>query len=667
MKNVNALVTAIALVLLLTAAGLASAASVSKDDAAAWIRYTVPLPKSIEIPEMVSVARGSVAIVGPAQKDQVSEQAAKELTEAIGGCATSKAAFTLNLAIGGTDAEPLKALKNSNQAYRIIPAGKTELKLVALTSNGLYYAVKTLQQLINGRATDSTIQMPLVTVTDWPDLEERGLWGSDNFDHLRWMADRKMNLVEQICAHSVDKDGTIKTGLKAGREPMVTEGPLYGINPVPVVLHLEQSIGGRGAYTAYPYLRGKSEHGGVACYSQPKTTEIIAEWIAGLSKLPNVTDVDVWMSENLQGHKGCQCDLCKATGVDPVVLEARAIVNAWKMAEQIAGKKIGLRTLTSEATEEFNTQIFAELPPEVKVIYYHSLLTYTSGRAPMMWRPYLEEFAKSGRWLGVCPSMSAHSPFSSASFMHYRCKEFVDKGLACIMGYATPRVHFTFFNVDAAAEYSWNVNGRSTREFAASYAVRNGIKDPEKFAEYAENVGAVQWDYIGSDWPMRADSALMQEPINLRLKKGTVPDLGFVLWDFIRVPFGNVSNVRQLYGNVDRAKRAVRLAKEMGIEEYIQESRATYGFTISQRALYDLRRVVRDGRIAGQHKDAARRYFREYVGGLREACDALPKWEATVQRPTDPRGFTEPTVQFITERVINPMIETARELGVEIK
>lgn len=671
MRKLLVVVAAMLLALLMAASVRADVTSVSKEEAASWVRWTVPLPKSIDIASCVTVAKGAVALAGPGTQDLVTEETVKELNEAVGGPAT-KADFTITLAIGGPDSEPLKSLKNSNQAYRIFPVGSDgkELKLVALTSRGLYYAAKTLQQLINGRATKDTVVIPMVTVTDWPDLEERGLWGSDNFDHMRWMGDRKMNLAEQISDNHVDERGVAHARMKAGRETLIYEGPKYGINGVPVVLHLEQSSGGRGVLKAYPELKAKSEKEGLMCYSQPKSVEIIADWIAELASLPNVTDVDVWMSENLNNLKGCQCDLCKATGVDPMVLEARAIVKAWQMAERKTGKKIGIRTLTSEASEDFNKQIFAELPKEVKVIYYHSLLTYTSGRSPMLFRPYLEEYAKSGHWLGVCPNISPvvgfTQPWTSAQFVQYRCKEFVDKGLSCLMGYSTPRVHYAAYATEAAAEYSWNVNGRSTREFAASYAVRKGIKDPEKFADFAEAVGQVEWDYVGSQWPDRADNWLGQK-LAERFQKGTVQGLGEVLWDFIRFPFGNVKSVSQLDRNVNLAARAVKLADEMGIEEYKQEARVAQGFTRSQKALYELTRLAPRGTMLKENLYWGKRYFQMFADGLRQSCDALPKWEACVRRPTDPGDWTGKVVKICNEKVLDPMLAVAKKMGVEVK
>jgi hypothetical protein len=641
--------------------------SLSQADVENWIRYTVPLPKQIGISEKVKVRWGSVKVVKPEKSNYLTDQAVKELTELVGED-SGPAAFTIRMVVGGPGSEKFREIKNGDQAYSIEPTTREELQLVALTPRGLYYAAKTLQQLIAAKKTVGWLEMPLVSVLDWPDMEERGLWGSDNYEHLKWMGDRKMNHAEQIMVQGVDYNGRPYAYPGAGRMPLFTEAPLYGINPTPVSLHLEQVAYG-GTFREYPECKAKDcEHQGVMCYSQPKTVEIIADWIAQLSQLPNVTSVDQWMSENLHNKPGCQCDLCKATGVDPMVLEARAIVKAWQMAEKKTGQKIDLRILTSEASEEFNKQIFAELPKGVKIVYYHSLLTYTCWHAPQL-RKYLEDWAKAGNWLEVCPNVShvpgAWMPFDSAQFVKYRMNEYTDKGLSGLLGYSVPRVNYCYYNTEAAAEYTWNANGRSPREFAVSWAVRNGIKDPEKFADYADAVGTVLWDCYGSDWPYRA-SNWIQDPIDVRLKEGKVPDFGYVEWDFITLPFGSIKSLQQLDDDVAAADKAVKLAQELRSQEYYQEARVARGLIRSLKALHELKSLVKDGKVALADRPAAQRYFQMYVDSLRETKDALPKWEATV-RGAEKVHFTSQVETMIQEQLVDRMSALAKEMGTPVR
>ena len=70
----------------------------------------------------------------------------------------------------------LSSLPNRDQAYLIKPVGENRLVLTALEPRGLYYAVRTLHQLLEPALSPRTISIPLAKITDWPDLEERGVW-----------------------------------------------------------------------------------------------------------------------------------------------------------------------------------------------------------------------------------------------------------------------------------------------------------------------------------------------------------------------------------------------------------------------------------------------------------------------------------------------------------
>lgn len=652
-----------ALALSTAAAWCVQTSNLTKDEQQNWIRYTVPLPKSISIADKVVLPKGSVAVDGDDSSVVLVAQAAKELYEVLGGKPAGEPAFTIKIVVGGYgDSESLAGLKNWDQAYRIFPSGKNQLKLVGRTTTGAYYAAKTLCQLISAKATADKVEIPLVTVTDWPDIADRGLWGSDNFAALKWLGDRKMNYMEQISASGVYDNGTPWAKVKGQREPLYEEGYLYGINFVPVILHLEQSSG--DGIKLWPYIKGKSGHNGVLCYSQPKVPWIIAKWMVDLVNVPHVTEIDVWMSENLHGDVGCTCDLCRATGVDPEVLEARAIVNAWRQAQQMTGRRFGLRILTSETTEAANPAILKELPKDVKMIYYHSLRTYTCDKRPQL-PQCLVDWAKNGGYVATCPNLSAivlmPQPFESAQFAHYRAKELVDTSSSGLLGYATPRVHFARYNVEAFAEYTWNLNGRSTREFAASWAVRNGIKDPDKFAEFRELIGPVEWDVNASELMLRGDHKRLTPSLAGMLKDGRLPGFGYYIDGFVKAPFGGFANAKQLGQDVEAADKAFKLAQEIGVEEFIQETRVNQGFIRALQEIHLLQNFIKNGKIADDVKPEAQRHFQSYVDSLRLSIDALPKWEATVSQIPNSK-YTNAPVETCN-KLIKSMAETAADLG----
>lgn len=637
--------------------------TVSAGEAQAWVRHVTPLPKTIDVRSKVSVRPTDITVV--CDDDPLVSRAAGELRRGLqiaeDAPPPEEPVFWLVLRAGGPDAEPLRKLKNAGQAYRIMPGANSKgIKLVALTPEGVYYAAKTLRQMIGAHSTRSRAVIPLAAVTDWPDLEYRGLWGADNTDHLMWMSDIKMNIAEQISAVGVDENGRPWARMKPGREPMVEHGPQIGIKPIPSILHLEQ-VGGKGVFQAYPNLRAQGGHENGICYSQPQIVDILAGWMTDLAGLPGVAEIDVWMAENLQQQGGCRCDECGKT--DRSVLEARAIIAGWKKARE-RFPDLGLIVLTSEETESSNQKVFEDLPKDVKVWYYHSLLTYTAANFPMI-RQYVADHANRGRWIGVCPSLVAYvhftQPFTGADFIRTLMNEYADKDLSGLLGYIVPRLKYAVFNMEAAAEWSWNAKGRSTREFALSYAVRHGLKDPERFAEWSETIGPVAWDVYASHWPggQQRDAT---GKVAQQLREGTLPKLGFVLWDAYCTPFGGIGTEGRLDDDVRNAQKAVDIARRMGDEEYIQESLVVQGYINSLKALWELRSIARpDGTLTD--RDAAERWFRVYATSLDQAVTALPKWEDCIER-SDSERFTDKPVAFIQD-MIRQMQAVAEEYGIE--
>ncbi|NLX22793.1 MAG: hypothetical protein GXY55_14170 [Phycisphaerae bacterium] len=648
-------------------AGLPPAA-VSDSDARAWIHHTTPLPKEIRITGQVEVPADQVAVRVSNDADPLIQQAAKELREALGGPESAGGAdgFTITLQLGGSEAEKLKQCKNADQAYRIEPAAnRTGLHCVAIGPRGLYYASKTLQQLVKARLRDGRAVMPVLRVTDWPDMADRGLWGGDHSLHLRWMSDRKMNYGEHISSCRIDKDKRCSVHLGDYKRRLIDEGPIYGIQPVPVILHLEQ-LKGSGMFEVYPDLQGKDATDGVICFSNPKIVDLLAEWLVLWGKEPAVAEVDIWMSENMYGKQGCQCERC--TGQDLSVLEARAIAKAYAKARQQL-PALGLRVLSSEATEQSNPQVLKELPPEVKFWYYHSLFTYNTSRTPMIgkFQPYLIDAIKGGRWVGVCPNLVAYvgmwQPMTSATFIHGRMNEFVGKGLSGLIGYAVPRLYCCWFNTEAAAEWTWNAQGRTTREFALSYAVRQGYPDPEKFADWSEIMGEVSWDVYGSSFPA---GELRDQPGKLAdlLRNGKLPELGYVLWDVYGIPFGDFKTEEQLNRRFDEAARGLQLAKELGLDEYLHESLVVQGYMNAIKALYELGRVV--GADGVTDKAAATRWFQAYVDGLKQAREHLPAWEKTLPGKRSDENLVQRAVDLLGDMSAG-MTALAGGLGIELK
>lgn len=661
----------LAVLLLLPAVASAQVIPVSAPEAQAWVRYTVPLPRSISsIPAKFHVTALNVAIVPPSPGDIVTEQVCKELRVSMGLAENApnppSPAFTIRMQIDSPEADPLRSLKNSIQAYLIAPAaGDTELKLVALSSRGIYYAAKTVQELVAPTLAGGAVDIPLLTVTDWPEMADRGLWGSDSFLKLRWMADRKLNYDEQIAARQVDVNTKVGTAwYKPGYDTLSNEGPKYGITPQPCVLHLEQH-GSTGAFQAYPLLQALNGKQYAMCFgrpsaSYPDSSRVICDWVASLKQLPCVTGASVWMTENYSGGGSCQCSVCSTGNIS--VREGDAIVAAWQEAKNRVGP-MDLRILTTEATKIAKFP-HANLPPETKIWYYHSLLTYTAYKTAMI-PTEIVNYINLGRYAGPVPTIGAFyglpHPFTGPQFVNYRFTEFVNRNCGGWMGYATPTLLHNRFNVEAAAEWSWNPTGRSVREFAASWAVRQGFADPEKFADWAEVSGPVTWDIYGGGWPESEQRNNPGHAADL-LRSGTLPALGSVYLTVYKGPWSQIKTLSQFDMDVAQSVVALRLAQEMGIPEFWYESLVANGYITALRALYELKSLVVGGTVSSANRPAARAYFNLYVMGMRQAVAALQGWEAAIYPPSG-TGHVASMVSTLLNPAINDMKQLAADCG----
>jgi len=480
-------------------------------------------------------------------------------------------------------ADELAKCKNADQAYLIVPLPERGLAIAARGQRGICYGMKTLEQLLVPRIAGDKISFPLVAVLDWPDLEERGEWGGSANRDIEYLADRKMNLIEAHSNLSVDEQGhgTASTDTAAQEKAR-----LHGIKWVPIITHLDQ-IGATGIYKRYPELKGKgpkaqSSWGAdvfAPCFSEPKTAEVLAEWFLALASVKGVNDICVWLSES---HVQCGCPKCSGSG--QFALEAAACVRAWQLARE-KNSNVRLRILLTQGSYSTNDKVLAAAsPPEVNITYYDGGRTYDSSRDPMIY-PLLEDFARQGRWLGCYPQLTASwrivCPWSGPQFVKCRMTEFVDKGLRCLCGYATPDNRFYDFNVTAAGEWSWNAHGRSEEQFARAWATRRGAADPEKAARWAIVLGPVGWDVYGSGIPYPQFFGRAAGLVGGRRQ----PALGKDLFRY----FPTVEHVDQDLAACDEA---LRLAEELRDPAITTETHVVRGYVRMVKAIYRIASAV---------------------------------------------------------------------------
>ncbi len=479
-----------------------------------WLRWVIPLPREAEIREQVTVPADTVHVSLAPGAGPLERHGARRLRdlfrERAGVEAETGTGFEILLGVCDEqgrigsftvpDAGRLAGLPNSDQAYLIRPLGTDRLVLAALDPKGVFYAALTLRQLLEARFRGTTVTLPLATITDWPDLAERGEWGGSSVRDIEWLTRRKMNLVEFHTTHRVDRDGTPVTAVDRS---LLRRGRLNAVRMVPVISHLN-SMGGRGVYDAFPDLKGKGEralykgHGGselwAPCASNPKLHEILAGWLRGFAA-EGIRNVSCWLGELKQR---CECEECAKVG--QFALEARAFVRGWELARE-SYPDLRIRILLTQGSYPTNDRVLAEVPAEVGVTYYDGGKTYDSSRDPMIY-PLLAEYASGERWLGCYPQLTPSwrivSPWSCPQFVRFRMTEFAEKKLVSLGGYVVPDNRLFDFNVTAAAEWSWNARGRDEEAFALAWATRKRLPRPETVAEWAVKLGPVSWDLYGA-------------------------------------------------------------------------------------------------------------------------------------------------------------------------
>lgn len=488
----------------------AGAAELASSDFRKWSGRVIPLLREMRVNGTAKCRAAELALECRDTKPPQLRTACELLRQICLSDGESRA-FTIRLlaaagAKGYVDrkvTERLASLPNTDQAYHIEPGPRgDELIVVANTPTGLLYAARTLVQLIEvaaRRGPASKVVIPLVTITDWPDIAERGQWGCDVTAHIAETAQYKLNVIEHPVKVSIDDRGEPTCSVSA---EWIVSNLALGVKIVPLISHLEQisryaGLTGRQDVISRPDPSKPlpSDYVPGLCMSSDATRGIIGGWLEKIAATDCVTDIMVWLSEE---RSPCFCEKC--VGREPYELEVQAITAAFERAKRV-NPNARLRLLTTQGSYNVNDRVIAAAPADFGISYYDGSRTYDSSRRPMIY-PLLEEYARSGRWLGVYPQIT-HSwrtvfPWTAPQFIRFRAQEFAHKKLSNVIGYAVPSNHFHDFNVLALAEWTWNAYGRTPEEFARAYALKRGLKNPELFAEWAVLAGDAGWSLAES-------------------------------------------------------------------------------------------------------------------------------------------------------------------------
>ncbi len=597
----------------------------------------VPLPKEMSVSEVVTVDCARITITQSGDFTTVIEDAVSRFKNHVNNGGTLSGTQTFEIALcladekSGGNSETtamtsrLKKLPNKRQAYCIKPSGKSKLTVCTLDRRGMIFAMQTLRDLIAIDKNNGTAAIPLVTITDWPDMEYRGIW-DDTFprEQLDLMATLKLNLVDCHSGLRVEKDGrgTVYRIPRKGEDtidslPYGEYCRRLGIEFVPIITHFSH-LARTGIYEVYPQLVGIGEPEDKRfippCAKRPEFVNVIADWLEALLSEPYVEEISIWLSEVEQQ---CQCPDCLAAG--QYVMETRAIIKAWNRVKSAhPGKR--LRILTTQGSYATNDKVLKELPVDIGVVYYDGERSYDSSREPMMTFDFAEH-AAGGFRTGVCPQITVSwalvIPWSSPQFIRTRMNEYVDKELSILSAYATPDFTLYDFNTEAMAEWSWNAKGRSEREFALAWATRKGYDDPEAVADWAVIHGDLSWNIYGSKIPFEFIEGFGHA--QRMIKHHVRPILGEGMFRYYRSP-------ADFERDLDRCEEALAIARGIGDMEIIEETKIARGYIMIARELYSIASFLAD-HAGARDRERIAENMASMSGAVLDTGESLRRWE----------------------------------------
>ncbi|MDD5598607.1 MAG: glycoside hydrolase family 20 zincin-like fold domain-containing protein [Victivallaceae bacterium] len=658
-------------VIMMTWVLLAGAApsEVAPGEEALWLRYLIPLPHRITITRKVIWAPQDIAVKTAAAAGEVEKHAAsmlKGLLSGKNGCPSNGNEF--EILIGTLDKlrltvpeyrKQLEQLPNRDQAYIICPLGNNRLLLTGLNEKGVYYAVRTLYQLLEPKLTRRQVEIPLARVLDWPDLEERGLW---NFppEWIPWLASFKLNYGKMQVRYKMEKG-------RKNRAPInvkaLINARLNAFNLVPFITHLNFIP---SMYEVYPGLAGKGDsalagryfahkHGDAhraPCATNPRLTEIIAEWMTDICS-QGAREISCWLTER---PAQCACVSCMRAG--QFVAEGRAFVNAWKKVRKQYPDLV-IRIFISTTANEKYYKLLAELSPEIKV---ERACAMESGRVRHLPRdlfsdPLFDYHAAHGTWLisydvpfsanGAVETPEFKVPESSAC----RIKDFVRqliarkyRGACGMTGWSRLGREICGFNYQAFAEFSWNLNGRSERDFTIAWATREGYAEPEKVGEWQEIMGPIEFDVYDSDFPNCYSQGRAIEMI--AEKRLPIPGEGMFRYYREAAAFGK---------KLEACGKALKIAERFKDPYLANETRVVISYIKLAQAIYDVAAAVSAETAPEKNKQAL--LLEQLKDAGNENIAAIRQWRSSLgsepwhRRVYDAIKAVDNTVRAITKKI----------------
>ncbi|MDD5597720.1 MAG: hypothetical protein PHV82_07230, partial [Victivallaceae bacterium] len=474
---------------------------------------------------------------------------------------------------------------------------------------------------------------------------------------IPWLAELKLNYgkMHEVKLNKVvlDKRNQARINVKS-----LKEGKLKAFKHVPFITHLNFLP---SMYAAYPELAGKGDsavagryfaHKGgdqhrAPCATNPLLTKIIAEWMTDICS-QGAREISCWLTER---PAQCACKKCRQAG--QFVAEGRAFVAAWREVRKHY-PELTIRLFISTTTNERYYKLLAELPPEIKI---ERCCAAEAGRVRHLPRdlfvnPLFDHYAALGRWVasydvpftanGAVETPEFKVPESSA----HRIKDFVSqliagkyKGACGMTGWHRMGREICGFNYQAFAEWTWNLNGRSEKEFAIAWAVRQGYKYPDKVGEWSELMGPVEFDVYDSDFPTCYSWG---KAVNM-IKEKKTPVLGEGMFRYY-------TESDAFDKKIEICRKALKIAGQFENPYLANETRVVLSYIKLAKSIYEIADYISSDNGNGKLKTL----LAELKIAGEENCQAIKQWRRALgpeiwnRRVYDALKATKNTVAGIT-------------------
>ena len=353
--------------------------------------------------------------------------------------------------------------------------------------------------------------------------------------------------------------------------------------------------------------------------------DILQEWMESIAA-QEALEISCWLSER-PGQCGCRA--CTATG--QFVLEARAFVSAWRRA-RAAHPDLRIRVFLSTTTLERDYRVLDELPAEVRIerACASGLERVLHRPRDLFANPLYERYAAEGRWIasydvpiganGDVDTPEYKVPARSA----HRLRDYVGqlrrrgyRGAYGMIAWGTQARNTDGFNIAALAEWAWNPEGRDPAEFAAAWATREGLPDPDRVAEWAELTGPLAFDVFDSDFPVCYSQDKAVEMVRRRLR----PYLGEGMFRYYPTP-----------ASFDEKKalcaRALQAAEGLP-PEFAAETRVLLGYIDLVHAVWQVAEALATSDLEGREdQDDMRARLENLRRAGRGSVNAVKGWRA---------------------------------------